>query len=152
MSYFSKHTILSAYKVLSTLSTDYTVQGATQKVSAIRYLLATNAFYKKFDRPCDKNNNDDAQFFIDEVGRVVAVNENYSTNFAVPLKDNQDFAVGSNFFSVNVVKNSQLSPDKFFDFPKRTSPLIKVKAEKLYYDKSLLTNLEQNTESKQMKG
>lgn len=141
MSYFSKHTILSAYKVLSTLSTDYTVQGATQKVSAIRYLLATNAFYKKFDRPCDKNNNDDAKFFIDEVGRVVAVNENYSTNFAVPLKDNQDFAVGSNFFSVNVVKNSQLSPDKFFDFPKRTSPLIKVKAEKLYYDKSLLTNL-----------
>lgn len=107
MAYLSKETVLNAYKVLSTLSADPLAQGATQRISAIRYLLALDMFYKTHNRPCDTQDRNDAVEYIENVGKVVAVNETqYTTNFYYPLKNNSDYAVGSNFYSVNVVHES----------------------------------------------
>ena len=82
MAYLSKETILNAYKVLSTLSADPLAQGATQRISAIRYLLALDMFYRTHNRPCDTQDRTDAAEYIENVGKVVAVNDNlYTTNF-----------------------------------------------------------------------
>ena len=40
MDYINKQDILNAYRVLSSISPDPNLQGATQKVSAIRYFIA----------------------------------------------------------------------------------------------------------------
>lgn len=143
MSYISKETILSAYKVLSTISADPTTQGATQRISAIRYLLALDMFYKAHNRPCDTRDSEDAAEFIEYVGRVVAVNErSYTSNFHTPLKSNADYAVGSNFYSVNVVRESTTNGGDELEFPRRgQTPIMRVQSGKLYEDKSLLPNL-----------
>lgn len=143
MSYLSKKTILSAYKVLSTISADPTTQGATQRISAVRYLLALDMFYKAHNRPCDTRDSEDAAEFIEYVGRVVAVNErSYTSNFHTPLKSNADYAVGSNFYSVNVVRESTTNGGDELEFPRRgQTPIMRVRSGKLYEDKSLLPNL-----------
>ena len=48
MGYISKQNILDAYKVLSTNTSTPTTQGATQLISAIRYLFALDRFCNKF--------------------------------------------------------------------------------------------------------
>ena len=58
--YLTKSVILSAYKKLSTLSEDPTQQGATQRISAIRYFLALDAFRNRTGREkCDTTNNEE---------------------------------------------------------------------------------------------
>ena len=46
MGYLNKNAILKAYKELSHISKDPTLQGATQKVSAIRHFMALDSFYR----------------------------------------------------------------------------------------------------------
>ena len=67
MAYLSKETLLAAYKTLSTLSENPSAQGATQKVSAIRYVLALNMFFKKNNRECDTRDSKDKAEFIEYV-------------------------------------------------------------------------------------
>ena len=143
MAYLSKETVLNAYKVLSTLSADPLAQGATQRISAIRYLFALVMFYKTHNRPCDTQDRNDASEYIENVGKVVSVNDNlYTTNFYYPLKSNADYAVGSNFYSVNVVHESVANGGAQLVFPRRGStPIMKVKSGKLYEDNSLLPNV-----------
>jgi hypothetical protein len=143
MAYLSKETILNAYKVLSTLSADPLAQGATQRISAIRYLLALDMFYRTHNRPCDTQDRTDAAEYIENVGKVVAVNDNlYTTNFYYPLKGNSDYAVGSNFYSVNVVHESVANGGAQLVFPRRGStPIMNVKSGKLYEDKNLIPNI-----------
>jgi|GEM_PF-3170160 len=143
MAYLSKETVLNAYKVLSTLSADPLAQGATQRISAIRYLLALDMFYKTHNRPCDTQDRNDAVEYIENVGKVVAVNETqYTTNFYYPLKNNSDYAVGSNFYSVNVVHESVANGGAKLVFPRRGStPIMNVQSGKLYEDKNLIPNI-----------
>ena len=143
MAYLSKETVLNAYKVLSTLSADPLAQGATQRISAIRYLLALDMFYKTHNRPCDTQDRSDAAEYIENVGKVVAVNDvQYTTNFYYPLKTNSDYAVGSNFYSVNVVHESVANGGAKLVFPRRGStPIMNVQSGKLYEDKNLIPNI-----------
>lgn len=82
MGYLNKNTILKAYKRLSKLSSDPTVQGATQKVSIIRHFIALDSFYKSYNRDCDTRDKEDRKDFIEKVGAVCNVyDDKYSTNF-----------------------------------------------------------------------
>lgn len=142
MAYFSKETIVASYKVLSTLYPDPNAQGATQKISAIRYLLALDMFYKQFGHECNTKNKSDAAHFIENVGKVVAVNNSsYTSNFFYPLSFNKDYSVGSNFYSVNVVKESTTNGGKQLVFPRRTPSLMYVRSGILIEDNELINNL-----------
>ena len=145
MAYLSKKAILSAYGQLSRLTDDPSAQGATQVTSALRYLFALDEFTKNFGKDCDTSKREDRDAFIEFVGNVVSVNNDYYTaNFFNSLKGNQDYSVGSNFFSVNVVKNSVVNPNTEFDFPKRgNNPLFVVKGGCLIEKNDLLPNLKE---------
>ena len=69
MGYLNKNTILKAYKRLSKLSSDPTVQGATQKVSIIRHFIALDSFYKSYNRDCDTRDKEDRKDFIEKSER-----------------------------------------------------------------------------------
>lgn len=100
-------------------------------------------FYKAHNAPCDTQDRADAAEYIENVGKVVAVNDDlYTTNFYYPLKGNSDYAVGSNFYSVNVVHESVANGGAQLVFPRRGStPIMKVKSGKLYEDKNLIPNI-----------
>ncbi len=145
MGFLSKAALLRAYKALSELTNDPSAQGATQATSALRYIFALDEFTKKYGRNCDTTNKDDREAFISFVGNVVSINsELYSANFFNAIKNNPDYAVGSNFFSVNVVKNSTVNPNTDFTFPKRgNNPLFIVKDGTLIEKPDLLVNLKE---------
>ena len=121
--YLVKSVILSAYKKLSTLSEDPTQQGATQRISAIRYFLALDAFRNQTGREkCYTTNAEDKNIFSKCVSDVVALSESiYSPAFYWPLKEHSgDCATGSNFFSAGQVSASKENPSKNFVYPKRS--------------------------------
>ena len=128
----SKEVVLSAYKVLSTLSEDPTQQGATQKVSALRYFFAMDAFVRKTGREiCDSKNSADRQKFTSAVADVVAISD---TQYTVAFYDSiashhGDCNTGSNFFSAGQVKNSTINPNAECPYPKRSgwAPLLTIK-------------------------
>lgn len=153
MAYLSKNSILSAYSQLSQLTSDPSAQGATQITSALRYIFALDEFTKKFGRSCDTSNKEDRDAFISFVGNVVSINKDYYTaNFFNAIKDNADYAVGSNFFSVNVVKNSVVNPNTDFNFPKRgNNPLFTVKGGRLIENTVLLSNLKEYLNSPELR-
>ena len=142
MAYFSKQTILEAYKNLATLSSAPSSQGATQRVSAIRYFIALDMFYKQYNRECDTTNAEDAATFIKLVGKVVAINKDcYTSNFYTSIGTNGDYSVGSNFYSVNVVSLSKNNIKEKYHFPRRgDSPLIDVAAGRLYENPDYIQN------------
>ncbi len=144
MAYLSKETLLSAYKVLSTLSEDPTLQGATQKVSAIRYFLALDMFYKGYGRECNTRNTDDKNAFIENVKALVALENMYTTNFFAPIVLHQgDCAVGSNFYSVGVVNKSLTNPSQKYKYPQRGSnPLFEVQNGVLYEREDYFQNFD----------
>lgn len=144
MAFFSKETILASYTVLSKLSPDPASQGATQRISAIRYFIALDMFYKQNNRACDTTKANDASEYINNVGRVVSIDHNcYTSNFYTSIGTNADYSVGSNFFSVNVVNLSKSNTSETYHFPRRGSnPLIDVKAGKLYEVKDYFDNLD----------
>ena len=59
--YFSKESILSLYRRLSSLypKDDIEQQGGTQFASELKYFLATDYFKKQKGKPCDANIKDD---------------------------------------------------------------------------------------------
>lgn len=129
MAYFSKEAILKAYKQLSKLSADPTAQGATQRVSALRYFVALDEFYAVYHKNCDTKDSSNKESYTEYVGNVVEVTEDlYTGNFYFPLSHSQgDYNVGSNFYSVNVVAMSKSNPTMVYDFPRRGKyPLIEV--------------------------
>lgn len=143
MAYISKNTILEAYKIMSTLSTNPQAQGATQRISAIRYLLALDMFYRQYGRECNVKDKNDATAYIENVGKVVSVNNSsYTPNFHYPLNNNTDYSVGSNFYSVNIVRESLTNDGTRLDFPRRGgNPIMHVQSGKLYEDNNLIKNL-----------
>ena len=155
MNYISKDSILRAYQILSRLSEDPKLQGATQKVSAIRYCIALDAFCQKTDRgECNTRDRDDKALFEESVGEVCGVSEGlYSANFYYPLKThNGDYSVGSNFFSVGQVKVSLASPNKRLNYPQRGGvPLFHIQNGVLHRDTSLYENLSKYIETDRCK-
>lgn len=155
MGYFSKEAILKAYKQLSKLSADPTAQGATQRVSALRYFVALDNFYAVFHKDCDTKNSSHKESYTDFVGKVIEVTDNlYTGNFYFPLSSSQgDYNVGSNFYSVNVVAMSKSNPTMVYDFPRRgKNPLMEVQngvlLRKLDYYPNLSHYLNNNVDMK----
>lgn len=155
MGYFSKEAILKAYKQLSKLSADPTAQGATQRVSALRYFVALDNFYAVFHQNCDTKNSSHKESYTDFVGKVIEVTDNlYTGNFYFPLSSSQgDYNVGSNFYSVNVVAMSKSNPTMVYDFPRRgKNPLMEVQngvlLRKLDYYPNLSHYLNNNVDMK----
>lgn len=145
MGYLNKKTILQAYEKLSHLSNDPTLQGATQKVSAIRYFMALDSFCLKFHRDCNTRDKNDKKEYANRVGFVCDVCLNlYTTNFYYPLKEhNNDFGVGSNFYSAGQVNSSLVNPEETFVYPKRGgTPLFHIKNGTLIRDEELYSNLD----------
>lgn len=153
MAYLSKETVLNAYRCLSRLTADPSAQGATQATSSLRYLFALSHFVQKNNRPCNTQKKEDRNEFIQYVGEVVAIDKKYYTaNFFNAIKDIPDYAVGSNFFSVNTVKNSRVSPDKCFVFPQRgSSPLFSVQNGKLIERDDFFQNISSVLSTPQLK-
>ena len=154
MGYLSKKTILQAYEQLSHLSEDPTVQGATQKVSAIRHFMALDGFYKETGKDCNTRDKNDKNDFITHVGHICDVCPTlYTSNFYIPLKENtQDYAVGSNFYSVGQVKSSLINTSVVFEYPKRGgSPLFQIKGGVLIRNVGMYENLNSYVESTRLK-
>ena len=154
MGYISKENILAAYKVLSTNTSTPTSQGATQYISAIRYLFALDRFCNKFGGDCDVKKKQDKDSFIEFVGEIVKINnEYYTSNFHLDIKTDSDYKVGSNFFSVNVVKDSFVNPSLPLSFPRRSKDgeLFYVKNGLLSTDNSLFKNLNKYLKSNDCK-
>ena len=121
--YLSKKVVLRAYQELSSLSENPVLQGATQKLSAIRYLFALDAFLKQTGQPdCDSRLQSDRQNFANRVSEVVNVTEDlYTSAFYYPLtKNNGDCNTGSNFFSAGQVTSSKINIQIKFPYPKRS--------------------------------
>lgn len=150
MGYLKKNAILQAYKQLAHLSEDPSVQGATQKVSAIRYFLALDKFYKAENKDCNTREAKDKTDFSNLVGDVCGVCQDlYTPNFYYPLKSHiGDFSVGSNFYSAGQVSASLVNPAKTMDYPKRgNKPLFRVSNGVLKRDASLYDNFLDYVES-----
>lgn len=121
MAYISKTSLLTAYKILSHNTSSPSSQGATQFISAIRYLFALDRFVLRYNKNCDTKEKEDREQFINYVGDIVRIDGSYYTsNFFTDIKNEKDYKVGSNFFSVNVVKESIANPAVVHDFPRRT--------------------------------
>jgi len=119
MGFLSKKTLLFVYNVLSNNTDSPESQGATQKISALRYLFALDRFYKENGRNCDTK-SEDKNLYVSYVGEVVKLSDDtYTSNFHAGLYSEQDYKVGSNFFSVNAVKDSLVNPAITVDFPRR---------------------------------
>ena len=154
MGYISKQNILVAYKVLSTNTDTPTSQGATQYISAIRYLFALDRFCNKFGRSCDVKIKQDKESFVRYVGEVVKIDkEYYTSNFHLDIKNDSDYKVGSNFFSVNVVKDSLVNPSLLLDFPRRSKDgeLFNIQNGLLSTNQPLFKNLDKYLKSDECK-
>lgn len=144
MGYILKDSVLRAYMQLSKLTASPATQGATQKVSALRYFIALDQFYTYYGTNCDINSTEKKDKYTTFVGNVVKVNnELYTSNFYYPLQNsNGDFNCGSNFYSVNVVRLSTENPNNTYEFPRRGKyPLFEVKNGVLIRNAHLYKNL-----------
>lgn len=135
--------MLVAYGQLRNLTSDPSAQGATQVTSALRYLLALDQFTKKNDRACNTREKSDKDEFSKYVGEVVAVNDScYTANFYNAIKESSDYSVGSNFFSVNVVKSSLENTSKEYSFPRKGNSLFLVQNGELIESVDYLSNID----------
>ena len=152
MAYIDKKSLLTAYKILSHNTDSPSSQGATQFISAIRYLFALDHFVLKTNKNCDTKEKEDRELFIIYVGDVVSIDGScYTSNFFTDIKDEKDYKVGSNFFSVNVVKESIANPVVLHDFPRRTkdAALFNVQNGVLSINETLYKNIKKYIKNKE---
>lgn len=153
MRYFSKKSVLKAYECLSRLSENPSLQGATQKVSAIRHFLALDMFFRTHNRDCDTRNLTDKRAFVTYVGKICSVCEGmYTTNFFHPLKSHAgDYCVGSNFYSAGQVSASLVNSSETFSYPKRgNKPLFLIRNGVLIRNEEYYSNLSAYVENKEL--
>ena len=152
MAYIDKKSLWTAYKILSQNTDSPSSQGATQFISAIRYLFALDHFVLKTNKNCDTKEKEDRELFINYVGDVVSIDGScYTSNFFTDIKDEKDYKVGSNFFSVNVVKESIANPVVLHDFPRRTkdAALFNVQNGVLSINETLYKNIKKYIKNKE---
>ena len=77
MGYIAKDSLLKAYFRLSQLSDNPIAQGATQRVSALRYFVALDQFYFEQGRNCDTKINSDKELFSKH-NRDITTKKRYS--------------------------------------------------------------------------
>lgn len=143
MGYISKSNLLRAYFMLSTNTDSPSSQGATQKVSALRYLFALDRFYVFHKKDCDVK-SPDKNLFVKYVGEIVKLSDSfYTSNFYLGLNQDSDYKVGSNFFSVNAVNDSIVNPSVIVNFPRRSKDgeLIQIKNGVLLHNDSLYAHV-----------
>ena len=107
--------------------------------------MALDSFCLKFHRDCNTRDKNDKKEYANRVGFVCDVCLNlYTTNFYYPLKEhNNDFGVGSNFYSAGQVNSSLVNPEETFVYPKRGgTPLFHIKNGTLIRDEELYSNLD----------
>lgn len=129
--------------MLSTNTDSPSSQGATQKVSALRYLFALDRFYVLHKKDCDVKSSD-KNLFVKYVGEIVKLSDSfYTSNFYLGLNQDSDYKVGSNFFSVNAVNDSIVNPSVIVNFPRRSKDgeLIQIKNGVLLHDDSLYAHV-----------
>lgn len=134
--YLSKNVVVAAYKELAHLTDDPTKQGQTQIVSGLKYVIALSRFASARQHDLDTSNQDDKADFEKYVGEVVLIEKGCATkNFFDEFTSAQDFNIGSNFYSANLIPLSLQSPNKIFSFPRRGNfPLFEVKNGKLLFN------------------
>ena len=129
--------------MLSTNTDSPSSQGATQKVSALRYLFALDRFYVLHKKDCDVKSSD-KNLFVKYVGEIVKLSDSfYTSNFYLGLNQDSDYKVGSNFFSVNAVNDSIVNPSVIVNFPRRSKDgeLIQIKNGVLLHNDSLYAHV-----------
>ncbi len=154
MTYIGTKSLLTAYKVLAHNTSSPSSQGATQFISAIRYLFALDRFVLKNNKSCDTKEKEDREMFINYIGDIVSIDGScYTSNFFTDIKDEKDYKVGSNFFSVNVVKESIANPVVLHDFPRRTkdAALFNVQNGILSINRALYKNIKKYITDKDCK-
>lgn len=125
--YFGKKLVKKIYSLLGTLylGKDIELQGGTKYASAIKYFLAIDEFKKGNGKVFDTRNQEDKIKFLKCVGNVVQLSEKsskgvfHTKNFSQSFGYEEDFKIGSNFYSAGFVDDSlkahdmkQLSPKK----------------------------------------
>jgi hypothetical protein len=135
--YFSHEIIKRAYKNLINLDSS-TGKSRMEKVSGLRHLLAASQLLlqesaHEFSLAVG---SDLRKKFVEAVGRIVALNANglYTKDFASSFEFNDDYAVGSNFFTTRLVTSR--SQDTVY--PRRPAPLLVLKQETV----SIIDNVE----------
>ncbi len=154
MTYIGTKSLLTAYKVLAHNTSSPSSQGATQFISAIRYLFALDRFVLKNNKSCDTKEKEDREMFINYIGDIVSIDGScYTSNFFTDIKDEKDYKVGSNFFSVNVVKESIANPVVLHDFPRRAkdAALFNVQNGILSINRALYKNIKKYITDKDCK-
>lgn len=129
-----KENLIEAFKQIHLLYSknpdELTKQGCTQFFSGMRYFLATSAFEKRnMKSAVDSTDFQDKSDFIKYVGELVSINEEeYTCNFYNDFKQDEDYKVGSNFFSAGFIDDSRKNPTVVYEYPSRDKSNIILKA------------------------
>ena len=137
--YFSGDAIKNAYSFLFQIEPRDEGKSRQEKVSALRYLLATSIMLKKLatpNFPVGKSNPENRRDFIESVGQIVKINASrkYSVNFSGNFAEGRDFGVGSNFLTT-IVKGTRGGRSE--NYPGRPKPVLKIDNESI----SILNNI-----------
>ena len=136
--YLSKETILKAYQVLADSKPKQ-----LGSFSALQYFIATDRFYKIFNRPCESSSSEDKKQFYSFVEEVVLLDDNhYLSTFKQIYKGNKSVAstVSSNFFNGSSVEHSNKAKTQPFDYPSKGA-LIYALAGNVYIKDEYYSNL-----------
>jgi len=132
--FVSRENLIEAFKQIHQLYSnnpdELTKQGCTQFFSGMRYFLAASAFEKRNMRSMiDSTDLQDKNAFIEYVGELVSINDDeYTCNFYNDFKRDEDYKVGSNFYSAGFVDDSRKNPAVIFEYPSRDKSNIILKA------------------------
>ncbi len=106
------------------------LQGSTQDVSALRYVVALDRFYKTENSGCNTRDREQKTKFCEYVGEVCSVCHGlYTPNFYYPLNSHDgDFNVGSNIFSGKQLVLSLRTQETLEHPTRKNAPLMKIKS------------------------
>ena len=134
--YFSKEVILKAFKGLKRIYPADKPKARLERVSALRYFLATE-FMLKEDELEELPLGVDSDYrphFPEWVGEIVAIDDEgaYTKDFSKQFGFAEDYKVGSNFITTQVAS----SRGRKKTYPGRTAPLLVLNDETIYPTKN----------------
>ncbi|MCD9545856.1 AAA domain-containing protein [Photobacterium carnosum] len=129
--YLSRELVVKAYGQLVDID-DTAGKSRMEKVSGIRYLLATSELLKKHNLlslDLCVDNRELRKEFVDAVAEVICIDseKNYTKDFFTDIGKHKDFGVGSNFFTTRLA-NSRAQE---INYPGRPSSLLKLNQENI---------------------
>jgi len=129
--YLSSELVIKAYGQL--VEIDNTAgKSRMEKVSGVRYLLATSELLKRHNSisvDLSVDNRELRKEFVDAVAEVICIDseKNYTKDFSTDFGKHKDFGVGSNFFTTRLA-NSRAQE---INYPGRPSSLLFLNQEKI---------------------